>query len=84
MARFLREIQVEDNEVGTLRALRIQRLDKLYCALAIGQNDELAVDSVLFQGLVDQPCVRTIVLNKENGSEFSPERGPAGFICAGL
>jgi hypothetical protein len=51
--------------------LRIKRPNKLYCALTIGQNNKLAVDSILFKGLTDQPCVRTIVLDKENRSGFS-------------
>ncbi len=63
--------------------LRIKRPDKLDCALTIGQNNELAVDSVLFKGLTDQPCVRTIVLDKENGSGVSAYR-LARFTCAGL
>lgn len=70
-ACLLREIQIEDYEVGTFHALCIQKPDKLYRAFAIGQNNKLAFDPVLFQGCADQLCVRTIVLDKKNGSEFS-------------
>jgi hypothetical protein len=51
--------------------LRIKRPDELDCNLAIGQDKKLAVDPVLFQSLADQPYIRAIVLDKENGIELS-------------
>jgi hypothetical protein len=52
-SRLLREIQVDDREVGTIDQVGIKRLNELYCLLSIAQDSQFAFDSVLFERFAD-------------------------------
>ncbi len=80
----LGEIQVQDDEAGTFRALRIKGSDKFYCSLAVCQNNKLTLDFVLQERLTDQLGVGTIVFHEKDGKPLPWLCRLGGFICAGL
>ncbi len=68
------KIEVYDKEVRTGHCVCVNVLDKLHRLVAVSENKEFALHSMLFEGFTNQTHIRGIILHQENGGRFS-DRG---------
>jgi hypothetical protein len=66
VARSLRKIQIQNDQIGTGRAMLIHVVDEVEGLLAVVHHNHASVYLMLIECFLDQETIGAVVLNEEN------------------